>query len=93
MSVPQRLGEQFWKSLDAELPLGGEGLTPTVRLGQWRLRLGHQRNLVLDVALVGVPGFERRAGGEWMSVGLGDLGLGDLSRSDGNGQRCMDVWG
>lgn len=92
VSVPQRLSEQFWESLIAELTLDGEGLAPTVRLGQRRLRLSHQRNLVLDVALVGIPDFEGRAGGERVSVGLGDLVLGDLSRCDGDGQRCMDVW-
>lgn len=27
-----------------------------------------------------------------MSVGLGDLGLGDLSRCNGDSQRSMDIW-
>lgn len=59
LPIPQRLREQFRKSLDAKLPLVGEGLTPTVRLGQRWLR--HERDLMLDMALVGVPGLEGRA--------------------------------
>lgn len=46
---------------------------------------------VLDVALAGVPRFERRAGGERVGVGFGDLGLGDLGGVDGDGQRGVDV--
>lgn len=46
---------------------------------------------VLDVALAGVPCFERRAGGERVGVGFGDLGLGDLGGVDGDGQRGVDV--
>lgn len=56
LSVPQRLGEQLWKSLNAKLPLVGEGLATTVWLGQWWL--GHERDLMLDMALVGVPDFK-----------------------------------
>lgn len=46
---------------------------------------------MLDVALAGVPRLEGRAGGEWVGVGLGDLGLGDLRGVDGDGQRCVNV--
>ncbi len=79
LSVPQRLSEQLWKSLDAKLTLVGEGLVPTVWMGQWWLWLHHERDLMLTMALVGVPNFEGRARGEWVGVSLGDLGLGDLS--------------
>lgn len=46
---------------------------------------------MLDVALTRVPGFEGRAGGERVRVGLGDLGFGDLGGVDGDGQRHVDV--
>lgn len=91
LSVPQRLSEQLWKSLNAKLPLVREGLAPTVWLGQWWLWLHHEGDLMLDMALVGVPSFEGRARSEWVGVSLGDLGFGDLGRRNGDGQRSMDV--
>lgn len=48
---------------------------------------------MLDVTLTGVPGFEGRAGGERVGVGLGDLGLGDLGGVDGDGQWGVDIRG
>lgn len=47
---------------------------------------------VQDVALTGVPHFERRAGRERVGVGLGNFRLGDLGCVDSDGQRCVDVW-
>ncbi len=91
LSVPQRLSEQLWKSLDAKLTLVGEDLAPTVWMGQWWLWLHHERDLMLNMGLVGVPNFEGRARGERVGVSLGDLGLGDLSWCNGDGQRSMDV--
>lgn len=104
VAVAQRLREELGKCLDAELPLVGVGLAPAVLLVQrvvLRLLLdgvvllpleghvgGHR---VLDVALAGVPRFERRAGGERVGVGLGDFRLGDLGGVDCDGERRVDV--
>lgn len=46
---------------------------------------------MLDLAFTGVPGFEGRAGGQWVGVGLRDLRLGNLGGIDGDGEGCMDV--
>lgn len=103
VAVAQRLREELGQRLDAELPLVGVGLAPAVLLMQRLVLLqlhgvvllalqaqmgGHR---VLHVALAGVPGLEGRAGGEWVGVGLGDLGLGDLRGVDGDSQGRMDV--
>lgn len=106
VAVTQRLREELGQRLDAELPLVRVGLAPAVLLVQRLVLLlllllyvmvllpleahvGAHR--VLDVALAGVPHFERRAGGERVGVGFGDLGLGDLGGVDGDGQRGVDV--
>lgn len=104
VAVTQRLREELGQRLDAELPLVRVGLAPAVLLVQRLVLLlllyvmvllpleahvGAHR--VLDVALAGVPRFERRAGGERVGVGFGDLGLGDLGGVDGDGQRGVDV--
>lgn len=104
MAVAQRLREELWQRLDAELPLVGVGLTPAVLLVQ-RLVVLLLDGMVLlradthvggcwvrDVALAWVPGFEGRAGGERVCVGFGNLRFGHLGGVDGYGQRCMDIW-
>lgn len=103
VAVSQRLWEELGQRLDAELPLVGVGLAPAVLLVQWLVLLlldgvmllppnDHVRGRrVLDVALARVPHFEGRAGSEWMSVGLGDLRLGDLGGVDGDSQGSVDV--
>lgn len=73
VAVAQRLGEELWQRLDAELPLVGVGLAPAVLLVKWLvmllLLLWHGvvlRTLedhvgghgVLGVALTGVPYLE-----------------------------------
>lgn len=105
VAVAQRLREELGQRLDAELPLVGVGLAPTVLLVQRLVVLlldgvvlllmradahvGCRR--VRDVALARVPRFEGRAGGERVRVGFGDLGLGHLGGVDGDGKRCVDV--
>lgn len=105
VAVTQRLREELGQRLDAELPLVRVGLAPAVLLVQRLVLLllllyvmvllpleAHVRaHRVLDVALAGVPRFERRAGSERVGVGFGDLGLGDLGGVDGDGQRGVDV--
>lgn len=103
VAVAQWLREELGQRLDAELPLVGVGLAPAVLLVQRLVLLLLDRvvllplkthvggHWVLDVALAGVPCFERRAGGERVGVGLGDLRLGDLGGIDGDGQWHVNV--
>lgn len=99
MTVAQRLREKLRQGLDAELPLVGIDLTSVLLVQALVLLGGHgvvqqpHVAVLLDVTLAGVPGFEGRAGGERVRVGLGDLGPGHLRGIDGDGQRRVDVRG
>lgn len=48
--------------------------------------------MMLSRTFARFPGMEGRDGGQWMGVGSGDLGLGDLGGCYGVSNRNMDLW-
>lgn len=48
--------------------------------------------MMLSRTLTGFPGLEGRDGDQWLGVGPGDLGLGDLGGCYGVSDRKMDLW-